>query len=412
MKLVIKIILAFIILSPTISEACTTAVISGKYTKSGRPMIWKNRDTWAVKNSVAYFKGENFDYMGLINSADTTRKNVWIGMNSAGFSIMNSASYNLNHKSKEELSGLEGRLMKEALSVCGTLEDFEDLLNSLPKPSGLEANFGVIDAFGGAAYYEFGHNGFVKIDVNDPAIAPFGYVIRANYSNTGEIGVGSGYIRYNTSSDLFYQSASTEGLSPQFIEQNVAECLKHSLIKEDLKLKYGNLPENTPQYAHFRDFIPRSGSSSSVIIEGVKKDENPEFSTMWSNIGFPLASVVVPVWLKGGSTIPEIVSYKPTIKDSPICNAALLLKKEKIMNIRWGKSDKYYINVNALYNSNKSGIVQKLRPYDNYIYELTNELIGKWRQKGRVDKKEISEFYEWLDHFVAKAYKDEFNIEM
>ncbi|MBL4560765.1 MAG: hypothetical protein JKX79_07230, partial [Labilibaculum sp.] len=201
MKLVIKIILAFIILTPTISEACTTAVISGKYTKNGRPMIWKNRDTWAVKNSVAYFKGENFDYMGLINSADTTRKNVWIGMNSAGFSIMNSASYNLNHKSKEELSGLEGRLMKEALSVCGTLEDFEDLLNSLPNPSGLEANFGVIDAFGGAAYYEFGHNGFVKIDVNDPAIAPFGYVIRANYSNTGEIGIGSGYIRYNTSSD-------------------------------------------------------------------------------------------------------------------------------------------------------------------------------------------------------------------
>ncbi|WP_461637282.1 C45 family peptidase [Labilibaculum euxinus] len=412
MKLFIKIILVFIVLNPIISEACTTAVVSGKYTKSGRPMIWKNRDTWAVKNSVAYFKGDKFDYMGLINSADTARRNVWIGMNSAGFAIMNSASYNLNHESKEELSGLEGRLMKTALSVCGTLEDFENLLNSMQKPSGLEANFGVIDAFGGAAYYEFGHNGFVKIDVNDPAIAPFGYVIRANYSNTGEIGIGSGYIRYNTSSDLFYQSASSEGLSAQFIEQDVAESLKHSLIKEDLKLKYGNLPENTSQYAHFRDFIPRSGSASSVIIEGVKKDENPEFATMWSNIGFPLASVVVPVWLKGGSTIPEIVSYNTALKDSPICNATLVLKKEKIMNIRWGKSDKYYINVNALYNSDKSGIVQKLRPYDNHIYELTNELIDKWRQKGRVDKREISEFYKWLDRFVAKAYKDEFNIEM
>jgi hypothetical protein len=397
---------------PSSIYACTTAVISGKYTKSGRPMLWKNRDTWALKNSIAYFKGDKYEYMGLVNSTDKDRKNIWIGMNSAGFAIMNSASYNLNHKSKAELSGHEGRLMKEALSKCETLKDFEKLLNSKKKPSGLEANFGVIDAHGGAAYYEYGHNGFVKIDVNDPAVAPFGFVIRANYSNTGEIGVGSGYIRYNTTYDLFYEKASTEGLTAQFIEQNVAKSLKHSLIKEDLKVKYGNLPENTPQYAHFRDYIPRSGSSSSVTIEGVKKGENPEFMTMWSDIGFPLASVVVPIWIKGGENIPDIVSFHESLGDSPICNTALTLKKEKIMNIRWGKTDKYYINVNALYNKDKTGIVQKLRPYENDIYKSSYDLINKWRQKGKVDKNEVLEFYSWLNNFAIKAYKSEFNIEM
>ena len=40
--------------------------------------------------------------------------------------------------------------MKMALEPCKTLEDFEKMLNDLPKPLGVEANFGVIDANGGA----------------------------------------------------------------------------------------------------------------------------------------------------------------------------------------------------------------------------------------------------------------------
>jgi hypothetical protein len=44
--------------------------------------------------------------------------------------------------------------MKIALRQCGTVEDFETLLHNLPKPLGVEANFGVIDAYEGAALYE------------------------------------------------------------------------------------------------------------------------------------------------------------------------------------------------------------------------------------------------------------------
>ena len=34
--------------------ACTSAVVSGKVTPDGRPLLWKNRDTDYLRNHVAY----------------------------------------------------------------------------------------------------------------------------------------------------------------------------------------------------------------------------------------------------------------------------------------------------------------------------------------------------------------------
>ena len=82
----------------------------------------------------------------------------------AGFGIMNSASYNLKlNDDTTKISDLEGMIMKMALERCATLEDFEKMLNDLPKPLGVEANFGVIDANGGAAYYETDNFKFIKV---------------------------------------------------------------------------------------------------------------------------------------------------------------------------------------------------------------------------------------------------------
>ena len=38
--------------------ACTSAVVSGKVTPDGRPLLWKNRDTDYLRNHVAYIKGD------------------------------------------------------------------------------------------------------------------------------------------------------------------------------------------------------------------------------------------------------------------------------------------------------------------------------------------------------------------
>ena len=34
------------------ADACTSAIVSGKLTANGRPMIWKNRDTNDLNNRV------------------------------------------------------------------------------------------------------------------------------------------------------------------------------------------------------------------------------------------------------------------------------------------------------------------------------------------------------------------------
>lgn len=56
MKQITIIILIILGLISNEINACTTAIISGKYTKNGKPLLWKHRDTWAVNNKIMHFK--------------------------------------------------------------------------------------------------------------------------------------------------------------------------------------------------------------------------------------------------------------------------------------------------------------------------------------------------------------------
>lgn len=409
-----KYIIPFLLLLFISVEAlsCTVAVISGKYTKDGRPLLWKNRDTWAINNKIMYFDDGKYLYMGLVNSVDENGKSLWIGMNEKGFAIMNSNSYNLSIGDTAEHSGLEGRLIKYALANFATVQEFQHYLDEMEIPTGLEGNFGVIDGQGGAVLFELGLSGYEKFDANDPKIAPFGYVLRSNFSYTGSYGEeSSGYIRSNTVDDLFYNAASTNTFDAQFVMQDVTRGLKHSLLNIDLYQEYGNIPENTPTFTFFHDFIPRRLSASACVVQGVKKGENPEFATMWSTVGFPLTSIAIPLWIKGGDSFPDVLKINDKIEDSPICNAALTLKKQ-VFPIRWGKfASKYYININALTNANKTGIRQKIKTDEDVIFDRTNNILEDWKKNG-MNKKDVEIYYEWLNNFVKTSYKNNFDMNL
>ena len=112
--------------------------------------------------------------------------------------------------------------MFNALGECRTLEDFEKFLDRHKRPIGVEANFGVIDAFGGAAYYEVNNQGWTKLDVNDPKIAPEGYIVYTNHSFTGRFNDGMGYIRYGNARHIVAQKlARNERITPE----NTTEAL-------------------------------------------------------------------------------------------------------------------------------------------------------------------------------------------
>ncbi|NOX45713.1 MAG: hypothetical protein GXO89_01895 [Chlorobi bacterium] len=382
------------------SFACTTAVISGKYTKDGRPLLWKHRDTWAVTNIIREFTDGKYTCVGLVNSSDTLGESIWIGYNDHGFGIMNSASYNLNNDTITQ-SGLEGRLMKNALQTCANIEDFEKFLDKLERPIRLEANFGVIDGNGGAAYFELGNFKYVKIDANDPAVAPYGYLIRTNYSFTGEIGLGGGYIRYVTANNTFYEAVTSGNLTYKTMLQGCSRNLTHSLTGTDLN-EFGNRKENNRKMVFFKDFIPRSGTSSSCVVQGVLEDENPEFTTMWSIVGFPLSSVIVPVWITKSGVLPQQLQYDKELQDSPLCNKALELKEYIYPYIAGGHSD-YYIDINALINADNTGIMQQLRPLESILTQRGEELLNSMR-RGKAGEGQIADYYKMADNKIELFY--------
>ncbi len=387
------------------SIACTTAIISGKYTKDGRPLLWKLRDTDKHQNKLMYFIDGKYNYIGLVNSIDIKGEEVWAGTNSTGFSIMNAASYNVNIENPNEFKDQEGKIMKLALQQCATLNDFEELLNNLPKPLGLATSFGVIDAQGGAAYFETDNNGFVKFDANDSKIAPQGYLIRTNFSFTGKKDLGYGYIRYQTAQELFSIADATKNINYKTLIQNFSRSFYHSLLKKDYAKdieKYSNFPF----FINSEDLITRQSSTSSIIVRGVKKGESSEFTTMWSIVGYPHTTIAIPVWVKGGKNIPNILQATKNNK-APICDNGLKLKT-KCYSIERGSGHKY-MNISALINKDGTGIQQKLISIENKIIKRTDEKLCEWNNT-KFNYDDIQELYSWINNIVHKEYKDMFDL--
>ncbi len=399
--------LFLIFLGTGMVSACTIAVISGKATKDGRPMLWKNRDTWALNNKIMVFHDGKYPYVGLVNSNDKTGKSIWIGYNAKGFAIMNSVSYNLNGDSIKQ-TGHEGQFMKKALQTCATVADFEKLLHSLPQPTRMESNFGVIDARGGAAIFEVGNFVINKLDANDPKVAPEGYILHTNYSFTGRYGEGAGFIRYLNTEPVFERAVRNGGLTPKGILQDAARNLHHSLTGTNL-WEYVNLPANHPKMVWFKDFVPRITSASSCVVEGVAPGTDPAFTTMWTVLGWPLASVSVPVILTPKGRLPHILQYDNSLNDAPLCHWALTLKS-RCFTYTWGKSSKYYMNVNALLNADKTGILQVLRPLENKLFAQSDEMISRWQKAGKIDPAELKQFYDRVDKEVTDFYRNHFGV--
>ncbi len=387
-------------------NACTTAIITGKATPDGRPILWKHRDSSDFQNKLMFFKDGRYEYIGLVNTKDKTGEEVWAGCNSSGFAIMNAASYNLNINDTTKAKDREGIVMKMALKTCETVVDFEKMLNDMPKPLGVNANFGVIDAKGGAAYFETGNFHFTKFDANNPTVAPFGYLIRTNYSFTGPIDDGYGYIRYSMAENLFNQAQAMNTLSAEFILQEASRCLKHSLTGIDLEEQASDCHENQTKFIPFEDFIPRYSSTATFLVQGVKPNESPTFCTIWTILGFPLCSVAFPTWIEGGENLsPLLIEGQNQV--APLCDFALKLKAQ-CFPIKRGSGSKY-LNITALVNQEKTGMLQKLAPVEAEILDKTAEKLPIWHQTG-MRRSEIQTFYRELENLVRKQYLELFGL--
>ncbi len=370
-------------------RACTIAVVSGKATEDGRPLLWKNRDTDSRRNLVQVFRGGKYRLMAVIDAGQPEA--VWMGMNEAGFCVANAVSRDLPGGNK--VGRGNGRFMKLALETCASVADFEKLLwetNSIGRRT--RANFGTIDAQGGAVLFETGHRSFVKFDANDPETAPQGFVVRSNFSMTAggashlshpeeflKIYSGRRYLRAKGQVENYLAQHGCVDFRffLQHLSRDLAEMVDAPL--HEFRPESKETDHSLPARIDTGSTINRRTTVSAVVFHGVQTGKPPQWTTMWTLLGQPAFSVAVPCWLTGDHS-SQILGGKSR---SPLCAVASNVRAlnydgPTLLSTRW---------LNRIW--------AETMPAENRIIQQTAGRLNAWRKNGRFPPaKEVAGFEE------------------
>lgn len=320
-------------------RACTTAVITGKATADGRPLLWKSRDTKSLpRNEVIVYDGAKHRVLAVVNAGH--RDEVWMGVNSAGFCIENSLSKDLLVEGETTGPG-NGGIMKLALETCASVADFRALLertNDTGRKT--DGNFGVIDAAGGAALFEAGPRTFRMFDANDPEVAPRGYIVRSNFSTTAQqipaapdpdsLTVAYSGERYARACRLI-ERRRENGVTVEYVLQHLCRDMadgRGQPFAGTVNGPAGELPDEVNTSAT----ISRTTTVSAAVFHGVKPGEDPRLTTMWVQLGDPKFSIAVPCWVACES-LTDAVSGK---HGGAICSIAITLREWNLTKDRDG----------------------------------------------------------------------------
>ena len=390
----------------TSAYACTTVIISAKKTASGKPLMLKNRDTDNIENRIEYFQGAIYNFIGLVNS-DSEGGEVWAGTNNAGFCIMNAASYNLKDDDvPATMMDREGSLMYRALGVCATVKDFENFLDNISKPRGVETNFGVIDANGGAAYYEVDNTGWVKYDVNE---IPEGYRVVTNFSESGRPEDYKGYERWLTASDIMKEmAAEAEGgvmeIGPHDILYGFSRSYRSNMTGIDWLNDFHTIKKDSNFNGIIvdQDLIPRRSTSAAIIFEGVKPGEDPLHTVMWTTLGYPCATVTVPLLVGDSDMIPSFMKSSSSSKNAWMNEIALKVKDNSVFRFKISNGSAY-LDLNNVLTLLHSCLVVESRLESGW-----QNLFGRWTS-GSIGFNEFKENYSTFCNDYFEAYLKEFS---
>lgn len=382
---------------PAVGEACTSMIISSRVTADGRPLMFKHRDSSKKDVHVQYFHGPKFDFIGIAD-AGAEPGQVWAGTNGSGFSIMNTASYNFKEDDiPDSKMNCEGVLMFEALGRCRTVADFEHLLDTLPRPLRVEANFGVIDAEGGACYFEVNNTRYVKFDVNDEEASPYGYRIVTNYCISGRREDDKGVERQMTALEIMRPLLETDrktDVTPQDIFSLLSRSYKNSFTGLDYVRDYRKLVSKKTGIAVDQDFIPRRSTSCSVVFHGVRPGSNPLSTVMWTVLGYPACAAAFPLMVGETDILPDYV--KPDAAGhSQLCDIAMDLKSENVF--KWNVSNgSHYMDMESVVKGRdgRQSLLKCANAADQDILREFAPLYKKWEDGSIGDKEFFKAYYD------------------
>jgi hypothetical protein len=293
-----------------------------------------------------------------------------MGLNEAGFAVMNANSYNLNDILVDGVD--DGRIMRMALESCRNLEDFEQILNETSISGRKDCwNFGAIDASGGVAMYECANFGYSKFDANDSLNEGSGVIIRATFSLSGD-STRDGFSRYKRATQLVAQRLHSQRIDVQFILQTLARDLTNP-IDDPYPLPYDGSQNSRPAgFILAQDVtINRTISRSLLVIQGVAPGEDPCLSTVWGSIGQPALTVAYPMWVRSHS-VPPVLNLGTQVP----MYTEVQRRHERLYSLR---NDESYLNSRYLVGKNGIGLFTYTLPLETAVLERVEEYLYDWR---------------------------------
>jgi len=294
----------------------------------------------------------------------------------------------------------EGILMFKALSICSNLSEFEFFLDTLSKPYGVEANFGVIDAYGGSAYYEVNNYKWIKTEVTD-------YKIVTNFCEHGRKEDYKGLERFNTASEII-KNTDISTFSHKELFNSLSRSYYNSEIGINYKLSYDKLKElGFTGIIPDQDFIPRKSTSASVVIEGVKAGENPLHTVMWTILGYPAASVAIPLLVGKEDILPDYIKKTIESKNSSLCDKALEIKQNYIFQKTVSSGSKY-LNINYILNGKEGedSLLECASKTEDFINKEFYKIFRKWEKGTISDKKFYKKYKDIVNDFYDLYLKN------
>ncbi|MEA1972255.1 MAG: T9SS type A sorting domain-containing protein, partial [Candidatus Cloacimonadota bacterium] len=322
-----------------------------------RPLIWKTRDRLSKPNNRIYYNTDyEYKFIAVVDSGATY---AWMGVNEFGFSILNSASYDLI----ESRDFGNGGFMRHALGTVKSIDEFEELLISTNEEGRQTyANFAVLDSTGSANLFEVSANDYWQFDA---ATTNEGWIIRSNFSQNG--GGESGLERYNRSIEIVTNLCSNNQLNHNSLFEHQFRDFSDANSNAIEFPFYQQFDENTPFGFYNTEYSINSNQTvSGAIIRGILPNESTYLTTLFAILGNPITAVTVPYFPVGE---PPLVSYSDSI---PALTFSANAIKKKLF---W---ENEFID-SFLIENDESGLKTNIIEFEEEILCETEMHLEEWR---------------------------------
>lgn len=326
------------------ASACSAIIISGKYTADGKPLMLKTRDQ-GEKNfntNIKFHQRGPYDFISMGPTPWVVAQKIRStggGMNSQGLCMAALTSNSFPDDTLKIKGRSSASIQLYALANCKNIKEFDEYLNSLSQPLAVRFNLGVIDAEGGAAFYEFGNDKWVKYDVNDPKDAPEGWRCCTNFSFSGDEPTQTGVDRYEDCVEIMKAVRKNADGKYEILPEYLMDRCGRSLVNVRAHMNDDTVVSES---LVDKGLISYWRTSNLLVFQSVAAGTDPKYGVMWTALGHPRCSPLIPLLPALGNTLPLYIDNPPA-------------KQAEIFALVMGISDKY------LYHYGEKG---KNRPFD------------------------------------------------